>query len=258
MLVGTAAGEQAIFAGGYGPDGPWDYTDFVDIYSIAEPDPPSGVGATVFLSPITQVGGGAVPANPELTVQVGETITLGVWVSAAEGMDVNGVALDLVETAGILDADGFAVADAGAFSRWYRAVDANLNVSAQELFSDSSVAGAGFGAYGLSGMAVLRGIDGNFDPNAGDGNGAFLFAIIEFTATALGDTELYLKVGGETIIYSPATDTAIYFGVGDDPVWRTEAGEISLLPDATIHVVPEPVTLLLLGAAVPMLLRRKS
>ena len=224
---------------------------------VGVPGPaPTGVGATVFLSPITEVGGGAVLANPHLTVQVGQTITLGVWLSAPEGLDVDRIALDLLQTAGILRADSFVVTEGGPVPRWDAIVDPNLNDSAEELFAGSYAIGGLASTFGLTG-GPLRPFDANFDPNVADPNGAFLYAIIQLTPTALGDTDLYLKVGAKKVGYTPDDDTAIRFGLGDDPVFRTVTGAISSLPDATIHVVPEPATFLLLGAAVPLVLRRR-
>ena len=222
-------------------------------------------GATAFFSPVTQVGGGAVLGNPGLTVAVGQTIALGLWVSAPEGLTVK-PSLDIVETAGILDANtnapgytdpnvAMAILEAGQwFTRWDTITSPELDVSSTELFVGSNPIGISPGTS-LTGNLFFRGGDGNFDAAVG-AHGAFLHAIITLRATALGTTDLFFRVGEKKIGYSPDTDPNIRFGTGDDPISREIAGNQSTVADATIEIIPEPTALSLLALGGLALIRR--
>ena len=220
--------------------------------------------AIVFLSPVTTIGGGAVLGNPIKVVTLGEEFSLGVWVSAPVGLTVNGLALDIVETAGILDANttgdpnlNMAVQDAGInFDRWDSITPPQMDVSSIELFVGSNTVGVDPGVA-LSGSAFIRGGDANYDPAVG-AHGAFLHAIITMKSNALGTTYLFFRVGEKKIGYSPDTDPNINFGTGDDEISREIEGNMSSLADATIEVIPEPTTLGLLAVgALGALVRRR-
>ena len=184
--------------------------------------------ATVYLSEVTTLGGGAALGNPNVDADVGDTISLGVWVSAPISLTVDSVALDLVESAGILTIDGHVIEEGGPLlTRWDTIVTGTNNASATDLLTGYDTVGGS----GLSG-GVFRIFDANYDEVAD----AFLYAVVHMTASGAGDANLFLKVGNGLIGYNTA-DTDIYFGSGDDPVDRSVAGAVSLIADATIHVL---------------------
>ena len=214
----------------------------VGMAAVAAAGGPCLGGATAFLSPVTEVGGGAVLGNPGLTVAVGEPITLGLWVSAPLGLTVNGLALDIVDTAGILSAQSLTVQEAGnLIGRWDAVRDPDMNNSPAALFTRGGALGGLGGTVGLAGSAFLRGWDANFDP-AVTADGAFLHAVVELMPTAPGDTDLFLRVGCKKIGYEDweidTTDDDITFGAADGPVNRRVTGVTGPVADATIHVLP--------------------
>ena len=245
-----------------------DMTAFSNIVGGGQRAPAYGP-VTVFLSPVTTIGGGAVLDNPVVNANVGDIITLGVWVTGPSGLTVNGLALDLVETAGILNADwnapgytdpnfAMAVQEAGAaFDRWNVIRPPALDVSSTELFVGSNAIGVS--TLGLTGDPASRPSDGNYDPDVEDPNGAFLHAIITLKADALGTTDLFFQVGKKKIGYNPDTNPDINFGTGDAAISREIEYNQSALADATI-IVPEPGTMLLLcgAAAILSAFRRKT
>lgn len=232
----------------------------VGMLAVALVAAPGHGSVIVFLSPVTTIGGGAVVGNPSLTggsaVTIGDEFSLGVWVTAPSGLTINGLGLDIVETAGILDANttpgtwrdpnlSMAVLEAGIFfNRWNKVTPPELDVSGTELFIGSNAIGVS--ENGLEGGA-LRALDGNYD-SAVTSDGAFLHAIITMKAIAVGTTHLFFKVGEKKIGYDPDTDPNVNFGTGDAVISREVTGNQSSLADATIQVIiPEPTTLGLLA-----------
>ncbi len=200
--------------------------------------------ATVFLSPITTVDGGATVSSPAFQVELGQSFQLGVWVAAPQGLTITGLSLDLVEDADRLTATSHQIQEGddagGSVQRWLPdTIDlGTLNDSPTDLltFTDAASLPGLSDASGLSGDALERSLDDSFDPAVGD-HGAFLHSVLTLDATALGTANLFLKVGQQRIGTSDVQDTDVFFGTGDDAVDRTVVGAMSGLPDAVIEVV---------------------
>jgi len=218
-----------------------------------------------FLSEIGTVGGGAVAGNPVIELpNVGATTTLYIWAIPTQRYDF--VSLDIVSSdPAILEATAsdmynpeYMFATVLSIIRWNEPV--NDGVLVGDLLTDMTGAAVklppGDLHYALSGLydGLTQAADPTYD--AAVGTGGFLVGEVTVQATAEGSTEVRMVVGPAKIGELPGD---VYFGTGDDPVegGGTIEGVSSDLADATITVLPEPVTLALLGVGAMGLLARK-
>ena len=224
----------------------------------------SAQAAGVFLSEVTAVGGGVAPGNPEITVEVGATIELAVWVKMDTG-EAAMIALPLgVEQTGTqVTATGHTVTNpswwGGNGFRWEQSPgnpdDGALNAGGQLVDESLGV------CVTESGMADW--LVGN-DPmcEAATGGAYFLHSHLTLQAVGLGTTDIFLVIDGGTannaIAFSGESGTHdVQFGTGDDPLDRSTLNTRSTGYEARINVIPEPATLALFGIGGLMMARRR-
>ena len=222
-------------------------------------------GITFFLSD-KGLGEGATVANPSVTLpNVGATTSLYIWAIPDEKVIGTGMNLISIDSA-ILEATAVEL-----YNPVYDIVfGPPLNMTLEYKRWKSPV---GTGAMGdlwtnMNAVAIsvdenVTGLDPDFsgaDPMYDAVAGAWLFGRVDVEATAEGSTDLYLTVSSNFI--APAVgfgaDLPVWFGAGETSALHGESVDVlSEFADGSVTVVPEPVTLSILGLGVLGLLRRR-
>ena len=222
-------------------------------------------GITFFLSD-KGLGEGATVTNPSITLpNVGATTSLYIWAIPDEKVIGTGMNLISIDSA-ILEATAVEL-----YNPVYDIVfGPPLNITLEYKRWKSPV---GTGAMGdlwtnMNAVAIsvdenVTGLDPDFsgaDPMYDAVAGAWLFGRVDVEATAEGSTDLYLTVSSNFI--APAAgfgaDLPVWFGAGETSALHGESVDVqSEFADGSVTVVPEPVTLSILGLGVLGLLRRR-
>ena len=221
----------------------------------------ANAGITLFLSD-KGYDEGASLGNPSITLpNVGATTTLYIWADVSEKVIALGMNLVSSDTA-ILEAtanDIYNPTHTGATPpftvtyRWGLPVgdgvlgDLVTDINAVAISKELAVAGLDPG-WAYDGYLL-------YDEDVG----AFLVGEVTIQGTAEGTTDLYMTVSDNRIApavgFSPDLD--VWFGSGDASLLGDSVDVQSAVADGTVTVVPEPVTLSILGLGVLGLLRRR-
>jgi len=213
-----------------------------------------------------------VATNPTITVPVGGTATLYVWaIPATTDVKINGLALSAdASSAGKITGVAHVVGnpinandpDTPA-TRWDAVGNGTLPAGGGWA-NDNAVATSMLGIR-QSNTASTYGGDGDSAFNGT--TKAFLLSTYTFTGNQAGQTDLFLKVGANTISNTASAVVPVFFGAGDTASGAgNTAGAMSTTngvptPDATIIVgagtLPEPTALSLVGIAGLGLVRRR-
>lgn len=212
---------------------------------------------------LSEEGVGALtagPSNPDITLNVGETATLTLWVATPGGASLIGGSFGIAATdPAILTTNSVSSYNPTVLGqpRWNAgflpgtAGEAVTNVLYVALGGPNGVGSA------LTELAQPLG-----DPTYNAAQDAFALLTFEVQADAVGVTELFLELEGGGMVYAgvDGANTLATFGAGDDAivaVGSLNPGGRSLLADATITVVPEPASLSLLALGALALVRRR-
>jgi hypothetical protein len=209
----------------------------------------TGAIPIVFLSD-KGFGQGATIDSPTITIRPNEVHELHVWVKTDIHTLVT-VDLDLFQSDGgleFLDATVHQPSSSGPSLGTHRWVFADVAHLTPEFIQ--GMLGSTTPTFGHSIGPFYEDHDTLFDPDVG----AFLFASVDYSATRVVETELFLAIGRNTFnVNTLPFPNEISLGVGDEPVANRE-GSMSKLPDATIRVVPEPQSVLLASLGVATLI----
>ncbi len=201
----------------------------------------------------------AGPGNPELTLNVGDEVTLTIWVNPQTSVLIGGTFNVATTNVGVVNTvDGSVEAYNPAFAgntRWNAGFDPG-SYSAENLYEEPVYVAVG-GPHGVGGF-----IPEFFDTTRNAAFNAYPLASFTIRADAIGQTELFFEIAGGGLVYAGTANPDILanFGTGDDAIAAVgslnPAGR-SLLADATITVVPEPASLGLLALGALALVRRR-
>jgi hypothetical protein len=149
-------------------------------------------------------------AGSSLTLNINDTGSMFVWVAAEDGQTIRAMSIDIASSdLSIIEATDHVV-DA---SRWQSAGTGDLNVAPDRLVDDSNSVAI------TSGTGIV-------------GNTLVLHSEVQFTATAIGSTDLQLARGFEGFVdggFVDIPDTEITYGGGTVNVAVPEPSAISLL-----------------------------
>jgi len=167
--------------------------------------------------------------NSQINLTRGETATLYLWADMSQYMAINGLGIDiLAETPGVVLTSDHTVQNPNLIvgSRW----DTIDHGTPGELVSGINALATD--APGLSGNPVLQPYDATYDL----ASGFYLVSTIEYQATAVGSTDVFIETNNWTISFAEGKDGDLYFGDGDAAVNGSVSGVRSTLTDATITV----------------------
>lgn len=173
------------------------------------------------------------------TVGVNQSLALSdsgsvyVWVTPDTGQTINGLGLDVIASdPGVLEATAITI-----FNPTYSIIDDPRWNS-----TNSGTLGDLFTGTNAVAVSGANGIDegaSSLDGGTVDAAGAFLHAVVDFTATGVGTTSL-----------TPQANDNFITAEGEGQISPSFTG-------GTVTVIPEPTTLVLLGAGGLLALRRK-
>jgi hypothetical protein len=217
--------------------------------------------ASIYLSPVTTVGGGVTLTNPavELTDADVDTHTLGIWIDPG-AQTLVGVSLKIASsTPGVIQFTGSTIFSADIVANNFGGLDVGDRWSTKNngtVTNDLIQNLQGFIVPPVNNNALspsYNGTGGGFgllDTGYDSASGDFLFATISYQVIGMGSTDLFLQVGDNKIAPSVGTsaNVQVIFGAGESTILN--GGNIGLsgsVADATISIVPEPMSLLMLG-----------
>ncbi len=207
---------------------------------------------------LSEEGVGALtagPSNPDITLNVGETATLTLWVKTNGGSMIGGSFGIAATDAAILTTNSVTSHNPLTFgvARWNAGF---LPGTPGEAVTNVLYVALG-GPNGVGSLATQFG-----DATYNAAQGAYPLLTFEVQADAVGVTELFIEIEGGGMVYAgvDGEDTLATFGAGDaaiSAVGSINPGGRSLLADATITVIPEPASLSLLALGALALVRRR-
>ncbi|MEX2185994.1 MAG: PEP-CTERM sorting domain-containing protein [Pirellulales bacterium] len=163
-------------------------------------------------SPTVVNGGLAEDTVPQISMNVGESRQLHVWMnfdgtaspSPSARRSMTALGLDIVSNAAGLSANSFELwnpenLDAGLL-RWNGTTGGSLNPDASTLVFNSRAVSL-VGSAGIGSHPTLYDLDGLHD----DTTGGALLGTLDFSALAPGTYGLYFRTGLATTLFSPAT-----------------------------------------------------
>ncbi len=197
--------------------------------------------------------------NPTLTLDIGETDFFYLWGKVGAGETISGLGLAITNrTLGVASGTITPATEwenpmiTSGFStrpRWNTS-SASVPVSGQavsfsagQLITGMNSVGIGAGASPAWGLVPALGADPTYDATTG----SYLLGRIDVTGLAAGTTLVDLAVGSATISGTLSPADTILFGAGDTGVTASVVGNTGTVADATIVVVPEPVSGVVFG-----------
>jgi MYXO-CTERM domain-containing protein len=201
-------------------------------------------------------------SNPSITLNVGQTATLNIWVNVATTNDIiNSLGLDInTSNAGVVHATSdyipYVVSGITGNARWDTTSQAALNGSLTAQGGTTIVSNLRPFSTGSDGLHSTT------DALKVATNNLYLGSVT-ILADQVGTTNLKFAVGNLGIGYKSGADAAsdlITFGSGGGTVLGSNIGAQSTVADAVITVTgtPEPASLTLLGLGGLLLVRRRS
>jgi hypothetical protein len=199
------------------------------------------------------------PSVPNLTIDLGEEVTLTIWVQT-QGAHLIGGTFSVAKTnADVVNTvDGSILAyDPVTFGqpRWNAGFFPGTSTAANVYHEPIFVAVGGPNGVGTQ-------ITEFADTTYAAAFGAYPLASFTIRGDQIGTTDLFFEVAGGGMAYSNTDpeDTLAVFGAGNDAInahGNINLGGRSALADATITVVPEPASLGLLALGALALVRRR-